>query len=59
MIIKRRIIGLWFQSIEEKYGIDMAIDMDREAWRRYTVIEARRLIDLLELGNNSGIRDIT
>ncbi|MBZ4647417.1 MAG: plasmid stabilization system [Clostridia bacterium] len=37
--------GLWFQSIEEKHGMDMAIDidMDREAWRRSTVIEARRL----------------
>lgn len=47
--------GLWFQSIEEKHGMDMAIDMDREAWRRFTVIEARRLIDFLELGKNSGI----
>jgi hypothetical protein len=47
--------GLWFQSIEEKYGMDMAIDMDREAWRRFTVIEARRLIDFLGLGRNSGI----
>ena len=47
--------GLWFQSIEEKYGMDMAIDMDREAWRRFTVIEARRLIDFLQLGSNSGI----
>lgn len=47
--------GLWFQSIEEKYGMDAAIDMDREAWRRFTVIEARRLIDFLQLGENSGI----
>jgi hypothetical protein len=47
--------GLWFQSVEEKYGMDMAIDMDREAWRRFTVIEARRLIEFLGLGKNSGI----
>ena len=47
--------GLWFQSIEEKYGIDMAIEMDREAWRKFTVIEARRLIVFLQLGDNSGI----
>lgn len=50
--------GLWFQSIEEKHGIDMAIDMDREAWRRFTVIEARRLIDFLQLGSNSGIEGL-
>ncbi len=47
--------GLWFQAIENKYGMDMAIDMDREAWRRFTVIEARRLIEFLNLGKNSGI----
>lgn len=47
--------GLWFQSIEEKYGMDMAIDMDREAWRRFTVIEAKRLIEFLGLSKNSGV----
>jgi len=47
--------GLWFQSIEEKYGMDMAISMDIEAWRKFTVIEARRLIEFLGLGKNSGI----
>ncbi len=47
--------GLWFQAIENKYGMDMAIDMDWEAWRRFTVIEARRLIEFLNLGKNSGI----
>lgn len=47
--------GLWFQAIEEKFDMDIAIEMDREAWRRFTVIEARRLIEFLELGENSGI----
>jgi len=47
--------GLWFQSIEAKYGMDMAMDIDREAWRKFTVIEARRLIDFLGLEKNSGI----
>ncbi len=50
--------GLWFQSIEEKHGMDMAIEMDREAWRRFTVIEARRLIEFLKLGSNSGIEGL-
>lgn len=47
--------GLWFQAIEEQYGIDMAIEMDKEAWRKFTVIEARRLISFLGLEKNSGI----
>jgi hypothetical protein len=29
--------------------------MDKEAWRRFTVIEAKRLIDFLGLEKNSGI----
>jgi hypothetical protein len=47
--------GSWFQSIEEKYGMEMAIDMDREAMRRFTVIEAKRLIGFWGIEKNSGI----
>ena len=25
--------GLWFQAVEKRYGIDVAIDADIEAWR--------------------------
>ena len=50
--------GLWFQAIEDKHGMDMAIEMDRDAWRKFTVIEARRLIDFLQLGVNSGIEGL-
>ena len=35
--------------------MEMAIEADTESWRRFTVIEARRLIDFLGLGKNSGI----
>ncbi len=47
--------GSWFLAIEEKYGMDQAIEMDREAWRRFTIVEAMRLIEFLELGDNSGL----
>ena len=47
--------GSWFLSIEERYDIDTAIEMDREAWRKFTVVEARRLIAFLELGEGSGL----
>lgn len=50
--------GSWFLSIEEKYGMDMAIEMDREAWRKFTVIEAKRIIEFLELGKDSGIEGL-
>lgn len=47
--------GCWFLAIEESQSMDIAIKMDTEAWRRFTVIEAKRLIDFLELGNDSGV----
>ncbi len=50
--------GCWFLSIEEKYGMDTAIEMDTESWRKFTIIEAKRLIDFLELGKNSGIQGL-
>jgi hypothetical protein len=50
--------GCWFLSIEEKFGMETAIKMDTESWRKFTVIEAKRLIEFLELGNNSGIEGL-
>jgi hypothetical protein len=50
--------GCWFQAIEEDAGIDKAMDYDREAWRRFTVVEARRIIEFLDLPQNSGIEGL-
>jgi len=50
--------GCWFLAIEEAYDMEMAINMDREAWRRFTVVEAKRLIQFLELGENSGLEGL-
>lgn len=36
--------GLWFQAIEKKFGIDVAIELDIEAWRRFSPIEAKRIM---------------
>jgi hypothetical protein len=35
--------GLWFIGVEEKYGLEEAIRIDTEAWRRYGPIGARRI----------------
>jgi hypothetical protein len=50
--------GSWFLSVEEKFGIDTAMDIDREAWKKFTVVEASRLITFLGLGKNSGIEGL-
>jgi hypothetical protein len=36
--------GLWFQAVEQAHGMDQAITLDAEAWERFTVIEARRIM---------------
>lgn len=47
--------GLWFQEIEKRYGLDVAVDADTEAWRRFTVIEARRIMARLGIAPGGGI----
>src|SRR5512138_1537917 len=47
--------GLWFQAVEKRYGIEVAIDADIEAWRSFTVIEAKRIMERLGLQPGGGI----
>lgn len=47
--------GVWFQSIEKKLGMEEAMYHDTEAWKRFTVIEAKRIKEFLELQDNSGV----
>jgi len=50
--------GSWFLSVEEDEGMEKAMHYDREAWRKFTVVEAKRLIQFLELGENSGLEGL-
>lgn len=50
--------GVWFQSVEKKFGMDEAIFHDEEAWRRFTVIEAKRIKEFLKLPDNSGVEGL-
>ena len=47
--------GLWFQAVEKRDGIDVAIEADIEAWRHFTVIEAKRIMERLEMKPGGGI----
>lgn len=47
--------GLWFQSIEQERGIEVAIHHDIEAWRKFTVIEAKRIQEFLQLPAQGGL----
>jgi len=50
--------GLWFQAVESAHGMEAAMDADREAWRRFTVIEARRIMERLNLQPGGGIGEL-
>jgi hypothetical protein len=47
--------GLWFQAVETKYGMDAAIEMDKEAWKRFSPIEAGRIMKLLGIEPGCGL----
>ena len=47
--------GVWFQSVERKFGMDEAVEHDENAWRGFTVIEANRIKQFLNLPEQAGI----
>jgi hypothetical protein len=47
--------GLWFQAVESAHGMDAAIAADRSAWEKFTVIEARRIMERLGIPPEGGI----
>jgi hypothetical protein len=47
--------GLWFQAVEDAHGMEAAIAADRAAWARFTVVEARRIMERLGLPPGGGI----
>ena len=50
--------GVWFQSIERKYDMDEAVYHDVEAWKKFTVIEAKRIKKFLGLSERPGLEGL-
>lgn len=50
--------GVWFQSVEQKEGMDEAMEHDRNAWKRFTVTEARRIKNFLQLPERPGLNGL-
>ena len=50
--------GVWFQSIERKFGMDEAIFHDQQAWRRFAAIEAKRIKQFLKLPEHPGLEGL-
>lgn len=41
--------GSWFTAIEQKYGLDVAIELDVEVWQKFPRIHAKRLLKALAI----------
>ncbi len=50
--------GVWFQSVEKKFGMAEAMVHDVAIWRKFTVIEARRLKEFLRLPERAGLEGL-
>jgi len=47
--------GLWFQAVEQHYGMEAAVLLDQNVWKQYAAIEARRIKERLKLPEQGGL----
>ena len=47
--------GTWFQAVEKEFGLEKAIELDVEQWKRFTIIEAKRIMRRFSIQENGGI----
>ncbi len=48
--------GCWFLAVEEKFGIDTAIELDKRSWERFAVSEAKRIMRAFNIQQNGGLK---
>ncbi len=47
--------GLWFQAVENEFDLKTAIKLDTEAWRKFSPLEAKRILERLEREPGGGL----
>ena len=47
--------GLWFQAVENEFGLEAAIRLDTIAWGQFSPIEAKRILERLGQKPGGGI----
>jgi hypothetical protein len=47
--------GLWFQAVERRFGMEEAIELDKEAWISFTQIEAKRIMRRHNIETGGGL----
>lgn len=47
--------GLWFRAVEEADGMEKAIELDKKMWERFSVIEAKRIMQRHNIKEGGGL----
>lgn len=47
--------GCWFLAAEERYGMDVAIELDTASWARFAAVEASRIARTFALPERGGL----
>jgi hypothetical protein len=50
--------GAYFLALEKKYGIDVAMEMDKEAWKVFSPIEATRIMKEFQIDPEGGLKSL-
>lgn len=50
--------GCWFLVMEEKFGLDTAMELDARAWERFAVAEAKRIVKEFEIPKDGGLQSL-
>ena len=50
--------GIWFQSVEKRWGMEEAMYHDVEIWKKFTVVEALKLKNFLHLPEHAGLEGL-
>jgi hypothetical protein len=50
--------GAYFLALEKKYGLDVAIEVDKEAWKIFSPIEARRIMKEFGIPEGGGLESL-
>ncbi len=50
--------GCWFLAAEKRHGLEEAIQIDKEGWKRFTVVEASRIMKEFQIAKNSGLEGL-
>ena len=47
--------GCWFLAVEEKFGMEIALELDAQAWTCFSPVEARRIMQTFAIPEGGGL----